>query len=30
MHKLPPGSLYRLQTLAQTGVRFYKVNASDC
>ncbi|TXN00223.1 hypothetical protein FV222_12035 [Methylobacterium sp. WL103] len=27
MHKLPPGSLYRLQTLAQTGARFYKVNA---
>ncbi|TXM59229.1 hypothetical protein FV229_25000 [Methylobacterium sp. WL120] len=27
MHKLPPGSLYRLQTLAQTGARFYKMNA---
>ncbi|MCJ2105615.1 hypothetical protein MKK70_09540 [Methylobacterium sp. E-041] len=27
MHKLPPGSLYRLQTLAQTGASFYKVTA---
>ncbi|GJD47265.1 hypothetical protein AFCDBAGC_5158 [Methylobacterium cerastii] len=27
MYKLPPGSLYRLQTLAQTGARFYKVSA---
>ena len=27
MHKLPPGSLYRLQTLAQMGARFYQVTA---
>lgn len=27
MHKLPPGSLYRLQALAQTGASFYKVTA---
>ena len=27
MHKLPPGSLYRLQTLAQTGANYYKVTA---
>ncbi|MCJ2041880.1 hypothetical protein MKK55_23405 [Methylobacterium sp. J-059] len=27
MHKLPPGSLYRLQTLAQTGASFYKLTA---
>ena len=27
MLKLPPASLYRLQTLAQTGARFYKVTA---
>jgi DNA-binding PadR family transcriptional regulator len=27
MHKLPPASLYRLQTLAQTGARFYRVTA---
>ena len=27
MHKLPPTSLYRLQTLAQTGARFYQVTA---
>lgn len=25
MHKLAPGSLYRLQILAQTGARFYQV-----
>jgi hypothetical protein len=25
MHKLPPGSLYRLQTLATVGPRFYQV-----
>jgi DNA-binding PadR family transcriptional regulator len=27
MHKLAPTSLYRLQTLAQTGPRFYQVTA---
>ena len=27
MHKLPPGSLYRLQILAQMGARFYQVTA---
>ena len=27
MHKLPPGSLSRLQTLDKTGSRFYKVYA---
>ncbi len=27
MHKLPPASLYRLQVLAQTGTRFYRVTA---
>ncbi|GJE15118.1 hypothetical protein [Methylobacterium longum] len=27
MHKLAPTSLYRLQTLAQTGARFYQVTA---
>ena len=27
MHKLPPTSLYRLQTLSQTGARFYQVTA---
>ncbi|GJE14619.1 hypothetical protein FOHLNKBM_5694 [Methylobacterium longum] len=27
MHKLPPTSLYRLQTLAQTGARFYQMTA---
>lgn len=27
MYKLPPTSLYRLQTLAQTGARFYQVTA---
>ena len=27
MHKLAPTSLYRLQTLAQTGARFYRVTA---
>ncbi|MGU3663587.1 hypothetical protein ACLBX9_05290 [Methylobacterium sp. A49B] len=27
MYKLPPASLYRLQTLAQTGARFYQVTA---
>ena len=27
MHKLPPGSLYRLRTLAQMGARFYQVTA---
>lgn len=27
MHKLAPASLYRLQTLAQTGARFYQVTA---
>lgn len=26
MYKLPPGSLYRLRTLAQTGARFYQVS----
>lgn len=26
MHKLPPTSLYRLQMLAQTGLRFYQVS----
>jgi DNA-binding PadR family transcriptional regulator len=26
MHKLAPTSLYRLQTLAQTGARFYQVS----
>lgn len=26
MHKLAPGSLYRLQTLAQNGARFYQVS----
>jgi hypothetical protein len=26
MHKLPPTSLYRLQTLAKAGPRFYRVN----
>ncbi|QGY05928.1 hypothetical protein MMSR116_31570 [Methylobacterium mesophilicum SR1.6/6] len=26
MHKLAPGSLYRLRTLAQTGARFYQVS----
>jgi hypothetical protein len=26
MHKLAPASLYRLQTLAQTGARFYQVS----
>lgn len=25
MHKLAPASLYRLETLAQTGARFYQV-----
>ena len=27
MHKLAPTSLYRLQTLAQAGARFYQVTA---
>jgi hypothetical protein len=27
MYKLPPASLYRLQTLAQMGARFYRVTA---
>ena len=27
MHKLPPTSLSRLQTLAKTGARFYQVTA---
>ncbi|MCJ2102482.1 PadR family transcriptional regulator [Methylobacterium sp. E-046] len=27
MHKLAPTSLYRLQTLAQTGARFYQMSA---
>jgi hypothetical protein len=26
MYKLPPGSLYRLRTLAETGARFYQVS----
>lgn len=26
MHKLRPGSLYRLQLLAETGPRFYQVS----
>ena len=26
MHKLPPGSLYRLQLLAETGPRVYQVS----
>jgi predicted ArsR family transcriptional regulator len=26
MHKLAPTSIYRLQTLAQTGARFYQVS----
>ncbi|MGU3416995.1 hypothetical protein [Methylobacterium sp. D54C] len=26
MYKLPPGSLYRLRTLAQTGARFYQMS----
>ena len=26
MHKLAPGSLYRLQILAQTGARFYRMS----
>ena len=27
MHRLPPGSIYRLQILAQTGPRFYQLTA---
>ena len=26
MHKLAPGSLYRLQLLAETGPRFYQIS----
>jgi hypothetical protein len=26
MHKLAPGSLYRLQLLAENGARFYQVS----